>query len=255
MLFRSATLSGDVRSSNTFDVILSVPVPAPNSLLWMSKAGITNSWLVLLPNVVSQSRCFVYSSSRSSHRQISLILYLSSFLSVSLGLIPRKNPMLASFWELYFSILRKERFARSVSMITLVELYRDQYFSCDKVNVDSSVTEMYILFFHFTQSLIGERNIVFFVFGECVSICNSDAIVCNNGSSLIHLFNRFKYILVYFCILQCIYCFLSLWWLHTQCGDYIWCFCYLPSLPSWSVMLLILPFISFVSITRSEMEL
>ena len=35
-------------------------------------------------------------------------------------------------------------------MIPLVELYLDPYFSCDKVNVDSSVTEMYILFFHFT---------------------------------------------------------------------------------------------------------
>ena len=53
--------------------------------------------------------------------------------------------MLASFWELYFSILRKARFARSVSMIPLVDLYLDPYFSCDKVNVDSSVNEMYIL--------------------------------------------------------------------------------------------------------------
>ena len=67
MLFGSAALSGDVRSSYTFDVILSVSVPVPNSLLWMSKAGITNSWPVLLFNVVSLSRCFVSSSSRSSH--------------------------------------------------------------------------------------------------------------------------------------------------------------------------------------------
>ena len=35
-------------------------------------------------------------------------------------------------------------------MIPLVELYLDPYFSCNKVNVDSSVNEMYILFFHFT---------------------------------------------------------------------------------------------------------
>ena len=51
ILFRSAALSGDVQSSYTFDVILSVPVPVPNSLLWMVKAGITNCWLVLLFNI------------------------------------------------------------------------------------------------------------------------------------------------------------------------------------------------------------
>ena len=57
-----------------------------------------------------------------------------------------KNPMLASFWELYVSILSKARFVRSFSMIPLVELYLDPCFSCYKVNVDSSVNEIYILF-------------------------------------------------------------------------------------------------------------
>ena len=57
--------------------------------------------------------------------------------------------MFASFWELYFSILRKVRFARRVSMIPLVELYLDPYFSCDKDNVDSCANEMYILFITF----------------------------------------------------------------------------------------------------------
>ena len=30
-------------------------------------------------------------------------------------------------------------------MIPLVQLYLDSYFSCDKVNVDSSVNKMYII--------------------------------------------------------------------------------------------------------------
>ena len=97
MLFRSTVLSGDVRSSYTCDAIISVPVPVPNSLLWISKASITNSWLVLLFHVVSLSRCFVSLSSRSSHRLILSNLCLSTFLNVCLGLIPRKNLMLASF--------------------------------------------------------------------------------------------------------------------------------------------------------------
>ena len=31
-------------------------------------------------------------------------------------------------------------------MIPLVELYLDPYFSCDRVHIDSSVNEMYIIF-------------------------------------------------------------------------------------------------------------
>ena len=89
MIFRSDVLSGDVQSLYTIHVILSVPVPVPTSLLWISKVVVINSWLVLLFNVISLSRCFVSSSSRSSHMQISAILCLSAFLSVSLLLIHR----------------------------------------------------------------------------------------------------------------------------------------------------------------------
>ena len=70
IFFRIAALSGDVRSSYTLEVNLSLPVPDPNSLWWMSKAGMTNSCVVLLSEVVSLINFFVSSSSRSSQRQI-----------------------------------------------------------------------------------------------------------------------------------------------------------------------------------------
>ena len=106
-----------------------MPVPDPNSLLWMSNAGITSSYVVLLSEDASLINCFVTSSSRSNQRQISSILCLSVFLKVSFGLIPKKKPMLASFCELYFSILRYAWFSRRVSIIPLVELYLDPCFS------------------------------------------------------------------------------------------------------------------------------
>ena len=43
ILLRTAAFSGDVRSSYTVDVILLLPIPDPNSLLCISKAGITSS--------------------------------------------------------------------------------------------------------------------------------------------------------------------------------------------------------------------
>ena len=51
--------------------------------------------------------------------------------------------MLASFWELHFSIFRNARFARSVSMIPPDEEYLDPYFICERVNSDSSVKDIY----------------------------------------------------------------------------------------------------------------
>ena len=97
ILLRIAALSGDVRSSYIFDVILSLPVPDPNSLLWISKAGMTSSCVVLLSEVVSLINFCVSSSSRSNQRQISSILCFSTFLRVNFGLIPKKKPILASF--------------------------------------------------------------------------------------------------------------------------------------------------------------
>jgi len=61
---------------------------------------------------------------------------------VSFGLTPRKNPMLASFWELYFSIFRNAKFARSVSIIPPDEVYLDPYLICERFNSDSSVKDM-----------------------------------------------------------------------------------------------------------------
>ena len=112
----------------------------------MSKSVITNYWLVLLFNVVFWSNYFVSSSPRSNHRQISSIFCLRDFLNVNLRLVPRKNQILASFWELYYSILRKTRLSQRVSMILLVDLYLDSYFSYYRVNSDFSVNRMYILF-------------------------------------------------------------------------------------------------------------
>ena len=100
MIFRSAALSEDVHISYMLKFIFSLPIPVPNSLLWMSKVGIPYSCLVLLFKVVSLINFFVSSSSRSNHRQISSICFLIAFCNVSLGLIPKKNPMLASFSEL-----------------------------------------------------------------------------------------------------------------------------------------------------------
>ena len=143
ILFRMAALSGEVRISYTFDVIRSLPVPEPNSLLWMSNAGITSSCVVIDSFVVSRINVFVSSSSKSSQGQISSIFCLSALRRVSFGLTPRKNPMLASFWELNFSIFRNDKFARSVSMIPSDEEYLDPYFICDRVNSDSSVKDIY----------------------------------------------------------------------------------------------------------------
>ena len=79
------------------ELIVSFSVPVSNSLLWVSKVGLNNTWLVLSFKVVSLINFFVSSSSRSNHRQISSIFFLRAFRNVSLGLIPKKNPMLVSF--------------------------------------------------------------------------------------------------------------------------------------------------------------
>ena len=97
ILFRSAAFSEEMQISYMLEVILSLPIPVPNSLLWMSKVGIPYSCFVLLFKVVSLINFFVSSSSRSNHRQISSIFFLRAFRNVSLGLIPKKNPMLVSF--------------------------------------------------------------------------------------------------------------------------------------------------------------
>ena len=47
-------------------------------------------------------------------------------------------------------------------MIPLVELYLDPYFSCDRVNVDSSVSEIYILFVTL-HSLWSRKEVVYFL--------------------------------------------------------------------------------------------
>ena len=102
--------------------------------------------LFLLSEEVSLINCFVSSSSRSNQRQISSILCLRTVLRVNLGLIPKKKPILASFCELYFSILMYARFSWRASIIPFVELYLDPCFSWDSVSSDSRVNEMYILF-------------------------------------------------------------------------------------------------------------
>ena len=123
-----------------------MPVPDPNSLWWTSNAGITSSYVVLLSEEGSLINCFVSLSSRSKQRQISSILWLSAFLKVSFGLISKKKPKLASFCELYLSILVYAWFSRRVSMLPIAELYFDPRFSWDNVSSDSRVNEMYILF-------------------------------------------------------------------------------------------------------------
>ena len=56
----------------------------------------------------------------------------------------------------------------------------------------------------FAYSLVGEGCFVFFVGEECITVCDSDFVMCNNGSSLVYLFNRFEDSLVY------------RWWVNCQ---------------------------------------
>ena len=121
------------RSSNFVDgrVILSTPLPEQNILWCISKAGMTISWVVLSPVLFSFIRSLVSSSMRSSQVIMSSIFSLRALRSVSFGLIPRKNPMLASIWESYFLILRNAELLRSVSKMPLLPLAKDPYFSCE----------------------------------------------------------------------------------------------------------------------------
>ena len=121
IIFRITLLSGELRISYTLDVILLLSVPVTNYLLWMSMVGITNDWLVFLFKVVSLIKCFVSSSSRSNYRQSSSIFCLRAFRNISLGLISKKNLILAFIPELYFSILRGVRFSPRVSRMELVD--------------------------------------------------------------------------------------------------------------------------------------
>ena len=85
MHFRIAALSGDVRSSYTLDVILSLPVPDPNFLLWISKAGMTNSCVILLSEEVSLVNCFVSSSSKSNQKRFHRFFVSMPFLELVLN--------------------------------------------------------------------------------------------------------------------------------------------------------------------------
>ena len=103
--------------------------------------------------VVSRINFLVSSSSRSSQRQISSFFYIG-LRRVSIGLTPRKNPILPFFWELYFSIFRNARFVRSVSIIPPDVLYLDLYLIYERFNSDSS-EKMYVnSFSDFTDSLV-----------------------------------------------------------------------------------------------------
>ena len=107
MLFRITALFREVRSSYTLEVILSfpvpvpvlvpvpvpipVPVPVPNYFWWISKAGITNSWIVLLLVVVSLIKLLVSSSSWSSQRQTLSFFCFKAFCSISLDWLLKKS--------------------------------------------------------------------------------------------------------------------------------------------------------------------
>ena len=74
-----------------------------------------------------------------------LILSFKALRRVSFGLIPKKNPILASVWESYFLILRNTELRRSVPKMPLLPLAKDPYFSCEIVWVDSTWNETYSL--------------------------------------------------------------------------------------------------------------
>ena len=127
-------------------VVLSSSVPKPNSMMWVSKSGITLSCVVLLLDVVSLMRRFVSSSSRSIQRQISSIFYFRDFLRVDFGLIPKNNPTLTFVRDWNLIVLIQVRFLRNVSKMPLVELYFDSYLSWDTIYADSGVNGIYIRF-------------------------------------------------------------------------------------------------------------
>ena len=127
-------------------VVLSSSVPKPNSMMWVSKSGITISCVVLLLDVVSLMRRFVSSSSRSIQRQMLSIFYFRDFLRVDFGLIPKNNPTLTFVRDWNLIILIQVRFLRNVSKMPLVELYFDSYLSWNTIYGDSGVNDIYICF-------------------------------------------------------------------------------------------------------------
>ena len=135
--------------------------------------------------------------------------------------------------------MRKARFAQRVSMIPLVKLYLDPYFSCDRVNVDSSVNEMYILFvtLHSLWSRnevlcsLSLENLSLFIMWmlSCVMMAAVSSI-CLISSNM--CWCTFDELMTWFCFsgrisrVNFVVYFLSLRWLHARYGGYRWCFCH-----------------------------
>ena len=86
-------------------MILSFPVPEPNSLLWVSNAGIS-SCVVLFPVVVSRvSFLNLHIHHRDRVRdKVRRFICFSAFRNVSFGLTPRKNPILVFLGNVFFHV-------------------------------------------------------------------------------------------------------------------------------------------------------
>ena len=82
--------------------------------------------------------------------------------------------------------------------MSFVELCLESYVILDKLNSDSSVKDMYIFFCYFSNPLVGKRDVMFFIGGEGVDVCNTDVILCDDYCSAVHLFDSFEDITMYF---------------------------------------------------------
>ena len=79
--------------------------------------------------VVVLVRALVSSSSRSNHVQMLSIFFFRTFRRVSFGLIPRKNPILASVNDWNFCSLMNAKLSRNVSKMPVVPSYLEPYFN------------------------------------------------------------------------------------------------------------------------------
>ena len=284
MLFRITALFREVRSSYTLEVILSfpvpvpvlvpvpvpipVPVPVPNYFWWISKAGITNSWIVLLLVVVSLIKLLVSSSSWSSQRQTLSFFCFKAFCSISLDWLLKKSD--AYFLgEVVFSILKKVIFSQTVSMSPIVELYLDPYLIWNKLNCDFRVNDMYI---HSLFCIVvghGRRCYVLCWFGKvllfvmrilsCVMIDVVSFIYLMASKifwcTLVKLITEFYFSgrisRVYFVANLLLNTVVVVAYSMRRLKIVFYLF---PLLTSWLVLLLILLFLVFINVTRSEIH-
>ena len=111
MLFNIDALSEEVQNSYTLEVMFSFLVPVPNYLWWMSNAGVTISWVVLL-SVVFHLLPFCVFVIQIDPKANIMIFCFKRFCIVSFGLTPKKNPILTFLYSFNFHLKECEILAK-----------------------------------------------------------------------------------------------------------------------------------------------